>query len=295
MPAYNTAPWIGAAIESVLAQTRSDFELLVVDDGSSDGTIARVEQYLHDDRLKLLVSKANLGQARARNTAIDVARGTYVSLLDSDDLWLPRFLEVMADTLDSNHLASVVYTDAWVLDDGLRKIARRTAMNGIHPPSPPRDSESFLRALLERGNFVIAGPTIRLSTLTAVGPFRPLRGGEDYELMLRIAAHGYRFIRHPETLAIIRRRPGQTTGRTEIMRTDTNEVFRIVSEEYDIPDEIRRLAKQRLPMGTFFHASRPRRVPRLLRRPYNLLSRARWYHFRPPKKVRAALPDLRSL
>jgi glycosyltransferase involved in cell wall biosynthesis len=136
MPAYNTAQTIGAAIKSVLAQTRGDFELIVVNDGSTDGTAAQVEPYLSDGRVRL-ISQPNSGQARARNAAIEVARGTYVSLLDSDDLWLPRYLDVMAATLGADPAAAVAYTDAWVLDDELRRIARQTAMSSNQPTFRP--------------------------------------------------------------------------------------------------------------------------------------------------------------
>src|SRR5438477_12446712 len=76
MPAYNTGTIIGSAIESVLAQTRGDFELIVVDDGSTDDTSVRVERYLSDRRVQL-IRQPNRGQACARNAAIEAARGTY--------------------------------------------------------------------------------------------------------------------------------------------------------------------------------------------------------------------------
>ena len=292
MPAFNTAPTINAAIESVLAQTRDDFELLVVDDGSSDGTAARVEPYLHDNRVRL-ISQPNLGLAGARNTAIEIARGMYASLLDSDDVWLPRYLDVMATALDNNPVAAVAYTDAWVLDDGIRRIARRTAMSPSHPPSTPRDSELFLRALLEFGNFVFSGATIRMSTLRVVGPFRRLEA-EDYEMWLRIAARGYSFVRCPETLVIYRRSPRQMTANQERTRRAVENVLRIVEEEYEIPDDIRALAGQRIPLRAF-RPGRPRRVPRVLRPLYKALARAHWFYFKPPKPVRDSFPDLRLL
>jgi glycosyltransferase involved in cell wall biosynthesis len=295
MPAYNTAQTIGAAIKSVLAQTRGDFELIVVNDGSTDGTAAQVEPYLSDGRVRL-ISQPNSGQARARNAAIEVARGTYVSLLDSDDLWLPRYLDVMAATLGADPAAAVAYTDAWVLDDELRRIARQTAMSSNQPMSAPADANAFLCALLELGNFVFVGATIRRSVLAEAGPFRAgVEGSEDYELWLRIAARGYRFARCPETLAIYRRRPGQMTTQLERMRRVMNDVFRIVEEEYDVPEDIRMLARQRLPMEDAFRTRPPRRIPPLLRRPHKIVSRVRRFRVRPPKQVRSSFPDLRVL
>jgi glycosyltransferase involved in cell wall biosynthesis len=294
MPAYNAARSIGVAIESVLAQTRGDFELIVVDDGSEDDTSARVEQFMSDGRVKL-IAHTNAGQAASRNAAVNVARGTYVSLLDSDDLWLPTYLEGMGRALDADSMAAVAYTDAWVLDDETRRIARVTAMHRWQPRERPREPQQFLRALLEYGNFVFVGATIRRSTINDVGLFRPgIEGSEDYELWLRIAAHGHRFVRHDSPLAIYRRSPQQMSASKQKIHRAANEVFRIVAEEYDVPEEIRELARRRLPI-TRSQSRPPRRVPRMLRRPYRALARLRRFRLIAPKQVREAFPNLRSL
>lgn len=295
MPAYNAGATISSAIESVLAQTRGDFELIVVDDGSTDDTLDRVQPYLYDERMRC-ISQPNLGPSSARNTAIAAARGTYASLLDSDDLWLPHYLEVMAATLAAEPEAAVAYTDAWALEDETRRIARATVLSSWHPTSVPKEPELFLRALLELGNFVYVGATIRRSVVAEVGPFRlGLREAEDYELWLRIAASGYRFVRCPGRLAIYRRRKGQRSAeRRERIASAGNRVFQIVAEEYDVSEDIRALARQKLPMAKLT-PKRPRRVPRLLNRPYRTLSRTRHFYLRPPPEVRRAFPDLRSL
>lgn len=293
VPAYNAARTIGAAIESVLAQTRDDFELIVVDDGSTDDTAARVEPYLRDQRVRL-VTQPNCGQASARNTAIATTSGEYVSLLDSDDLWLPQYLDLMGSGLDDHPSAAVAYTDAWVLDDRTRRVARTTVLAPWHPPTVPSDPAGFLRALLEFGNFVFVGATIRRAVFDEVGLFRlGVEGSEDYEMWLRIAAHGYGFVRVDSPLAIYRRSPGQWTADPAATERSGNEVLRIVTEEYDVPDDMRELARQRLPMMRF-PPRRPRRVPRLLKPAYEALSRVRHFYLRPPKQVRQAFPDLRS-
>jgi glycosyltransferase involved in cell wall biosynthesis len=293
MPAYNAASTIGAAIESVLAQTRTDFELMVVDDGSTDETAACVEPYLRDQRVRL-ISQPNRGQASARNAALAAASGAYVSLLDSDDLWLPQYLELMCGRLEVDPSAAVAYTDAWVLDDETRRVARTTVTAPWHPPAVPTDAIGFLRALLEFGNFVFVGTTIRRAILDDVGVFRVgVEPSEDYELWLRIAARGYRFVRVDSPLAIYRRRAGQASADQAALDRAANEVFRIVAEEYDVPDDVHEIARQRLPMRRY-PATPSRRVPRLVRRPYRALSRLRHFYLRPPKQIRVAFPDLRS-
>jgi FkbM family methyltransferase len=299
MPAYNSASTIAPAIQSVQRQTRGDFELIVVDDGSTDDTASRVEPFLSDPRIRL-ISQQNLGQAGARNVAIAASSGRFVSLLDSDDVWLPFYLEEMAATLDANPTAAVAYTDAWVLDDVTRRIERSSAMSRWHPPSTPEGPEQFLHTLLERGNYVFVGATVHRAVLVEVGAFRlGIEGVEDYELWLRIAAHGYEFTRCPLKLAIYRRRPGQTSANFAEMTRAARDVFRIVAEEYALPADLSELARVRMhereqQLATL-DSMRPRRVPRLLRRPYKALSRARHFRLRAPKEVREAFPDLTAL
>ena len=91
IPAYNRAATIGAAIDSVLRQTFTDFELVVVDDGSTDGTLAAARA-VTDPRLRVVAAPHNLGAAGARNLGVAEARGTWIAFQDSDDEWLPEKL-----------------------------------------------------------------------------------------------------------------------------------------------------------------------------------------------------------
>ena len=91
IPAYNRAPTIGAAIDSVLRQTFTDFELVVVDDGSTDGTLTAARA-IADPRLRVIAAPQNMGAAGARNLGVAEARGTWIAFQDSDDEWLPEKL-----------------------------------------------------------------------------------------------------------------------------------------------------------------------------------------------------------
>lgn len=100
MPAYNSEKYIGKSIESVLAQDYEKFELIIVDDGSKDGSKSIVEQYAKNDiRIKLL-EQANQGVSAARNKGLDTATGEYVAFLDSDDLWDADNLSVMVQATE---------------------------------------------------------------------------------------------------------------------------------------------------------------------------------------------------
>ena len=297
MPAYNTAAWVGPAIESVLNQTRRDFELIVVDDGSTDDTVATVERFVRQNERISLITQPHRGSSAARNAAIARSVGEYVSFIDSDDLWLPCYLEVMATTLAGHPRAAVAHTDAWVLFDEIKKIARGTAMGAYQPPAVPGEPLAFLRALLEHSNFVYGATTVRRRVLVEVGGFREgLMSSLDYELWMRIAAHGHSFVRCPENLAVYRRRADQITSDPAAHHRSLPEVYRLVAEEYDVPNDIREHAR-RLRLEWIRRSGEPvttrrRPVPRAVRPLHRVLWKLRWFRIRPPAKVRAAFPDL---
>jgi glycosyltransferase involved in cell wall biosynthesis len=243
MPAHNTGPLVAHAIRSVLQQTCGDFELIVIDDGSTDGTATEVRGFTADPRVRL-VEQVNRGPSAARNAGIALARGEYISMLDSDDMWLPRYLEVMGAALDRDPSAGLAYTDAWVLDEPTGRIRRTTMMHYQRPPAhPPADSERFLDVLLDR-NFVYTSVTVRRDVLDAVGGFdERLWTGEDWELWLRIVAAGYRALRPADVLAIHRVRPGSLSTDLPRMIEGVCEVYRIIEREWNTSDRVRELAR----------------------------------------------------
>lgn len=94
MPAYNMLSYIGESIESVQQQTHKDWELLVVDDGSTDGTVIKIQEYqTKDSRIRLIPLPVNQGVGISRNIGIKAAVGAYIAFVDADDLWMPEKLE----------------------------------------------------------------------------------------------------------------------------------------------------------------------------------------------------------
>jgi Glycosyl transferase family 2 len=304
MPAYNAASTIGAAIRSVLAQTRRDFELVVVDDGSTDATAERIRPFETDRRVRV-VRQPNAGLGGARNAAIAHARGRYVSLLDSDDLWLPCYLEVMGKALDEVPAASMAYADAWVLDDSTRRIARAKALALQDPPeAPPIDPGAFMTMLLDR-NFIWVGVTLRRSVFEALGPFRiDLQGVEDHEMWLRLLADGRRIVYVPRFLALYRQRVGQMSLDPLVMTRSHQAMYRLVAETYDLTDEQRAVARRRQLECARHLATLEGRRPaaaRALRLRYRLgrikrrLLDRRLFLSTPPREVAAAFPDLHAV
>ena len=104
MPAYNAELYIASAIESILGQTYQSWELLVVNDASSDSTGKIVEDIKQkDSRIRLFTNKSNQGIAESRNLALENARGKFIAFLDSDDLWMPDKLSKQVDFMNRNN------------------------------------------------------------------------------------------------------------------------------------------------------------------------------------------------
>ena len=242
MAACNSAATIADAIESVRRQTREDWELIVVDDGSRDGTAELVETFA-DRRIRVIRELENRGPAFARNRAISVAQAPLIATLDSDDLWLPQYLAIMTHALDSNPVATVAFTDAWVLDEATGRIRKTSAMAFQDPPDPlPSDPHAFFVELLRR-NFIYNSVTFRRNSFTKVGGYdERLWIGEDWELWLRLAAAGFRFTRLPQLLAVYRRRDTALTSDSERALAGRNEVYRVVAEDWGATSEVRDLA-----------------------------------------------------
>ena len=114
IPTYNRAAYVKEAIDSVLGQSYEDYEIIVVDDGSSDDTNAVVKGF-GDSRIRYIYQK-NKGISGARNTGIRNARAQFVALLDSDDIWFPQILELEVPILDQNPDLCLVYSKAHAMD-----------------------------------------------------------------------------------------------------------------------------------------------------------------------------------
>jgi GT2 family glycosyltransferase len=189
IPAFNAEATVASSVASVLRQTRTDLEVIVVDDGSTDATVAAVDR-IADGRLRV-ISQSKQGVSAARNAGIDAARGRYIAFLDSDDLWLPRYLELSAEAVAPRTNPGFVYTDAYAFDPVTGKVGRRGMVGRRPPVPPPSDRDAFVLELLER-NFVHVSTSVPREVLEDVGGFDPDSAmAEDYALWLRIIVRGY--------------------------------------------------------------------------------------------------------
>jgi len=116
-PAYNAHRFIGECIESVIAQSYQNWELIIVDDSSTDDTVDIIQQYVNRDyRIILFSNETNLGVSSSRNIAIKEAKGNYIAFLDSDDIWLENKLEMQIRLMESQNIP-ITYSDYDTIDE----------------------------------------------------------------------------------------------------------------------------------------------------------------------------------
>jgi glycosyltransferase involved in cell wall biosynthesis len=190
--AYNGARWIAETLDSVLAQTFRNFEVVVVDDGSSDETPSVVAGY--GSRVRCL-RRENGGQPSARNFGIRAARGLYIAFVDADDLWLPEKLQLQMELLSKHPDLAWVYSDAIVFDgENGKELYKISDVAHLY-------EGDILRPLLILDFIPSPTPVIRRDVFATVGYFDEspdLRIGEDWNMWLRIAAkYQVRFVNRP--------------------------------------------------------------------------------------------------
>jgi glycosyltransferase involved in cell wall biosynthesis len=208
IPAYNSAETIVRTLESVLHQTHKDFEIVVIDDGSTDDTAARV-QAVGDARIRLL-SYPNGGLPTARNRGIAAASGEYLGFLDADDLWGRTKLESHVALLQNRAGVGVVYSWTCTIDDEDRILGQQ------HSVSWEGDVYRHLLQAFFVGN--ASNAIIRRDVVDSVGPFDTnLDCGEDWEFLLRTTSR-CRWAVVPEYLVFYRWREGSISSDAGLMR-----------------------------------------------------------------------------
>lgn len=193
MAAKDYARYLPMAVESVFAQTVVDWELVIVDDGSSDDTPNVVKPFLADPRVKSVRSD-KLGQSRAKNLGIRLSRGDTIAFLDADDAWKPTKLEKQLALLRDD--VGVVFSGRELIDETGTPLAKQPTAN---PPTGRVLDKLFVQ------NFVcFSSALVRREVFDHVGGFDPLFDlAIDYELWLRVAKH-HAFAFVPESLVLYR-------------------------------------------------------------------------------------------
>lgn len=179
IPTYNGEKYIQRAIESVLAQSFSDWELIIVDDGSKDNTEKIISDYSKNEKIKYIYQE-NRGQASARNKGISIALGFYIAFLDDDDEWIDKDkLKKQVEFLDKNPEYILVGTGGIIVDEYSNKIMDYLV---------PETDELIRKNILLKNPFIQSSVVIRKDVLIKIGSFllNEIPNAEDYNLWLRI-------------------------------------------------------------------------------------------------------------
>jgi len=205
IPVYNATQYIAEALDSIFAQTFTDYEVIVINDGCPD--TPNLERALRPYRERIVyIKQENQGVSSARNAGLRVARGRYVAQCDSDDAWEPEYLAVQTAMLERDPSIDLLYPNGLIFGDGLG--AGRKCMD-----LSPSEGEVTFKSLITQQCTVTMFATARLETVVRAGMFdESLRSSEDFDLWLRIAKQGGRIVYHQRVLARYRRRGGSLSS-----------------------------------------------------------------------------------
>jgi glycosyltransferase involved in cell wall biosynthesis len=235
IPAYDAETTVGGAISSVLSQTYRDFEVVVVDDGSSDATGAIAGSFPEPVRV---VRQENAGVAAARNRGLTEARGELIAFCDADDALLPRHLEALVDVYDRNG-GIATSNSYWLFPGGIHP--SRTRYKGRFP-SPDRQR----LAILEQ-NFVSTMSLFPKSLADELGPFDTgLAVAEDWDFWLRAIYAGRRVSLQPRPLALYRWGSASLSAAPARMDEHAKAVLRKAAARDDLTRGERAYVKRRL-------------------------------------------------
>lgn len=184
IPLYNKAPYIRKTIESVLGQTLGDYELVIVDNGSNDGSSEIVAGF-RDPRIRIVQLEENVGVSNARNKGVSLSISPYITFLDADDWWEPSFLEEMAKLIARHPDAGIYGTSYYIVKNGQKRVAPIGVDNGF-TEGEINYCQVYAKTLcMPLTSITVAIPR---AVFNVTGGFKPnLKLGEDFDLWIRIA------------------------------------------------------------------------------------------------------------
>ncbi|MFN2577920.1 MAG: glycosyltransferase family 2 protein [Pyrinomonadaceae bacterium] len=236
IPAYNVARYIGETLESVFTQTFTDYEVLVVNDGSPDTEDFEqaIKPYL--SRIHYL-KQENGGASVARNAGLQAARGEFIAFLDADDLWLPAYLDQQMRFI-REHGCDLVCADATFFGDAATE--GQTYMTTLMKDAPPSGDVTFLELVVSKRSLITSGVVVRRQPIIEIGLFdEALRNAQDFDLWLRLARRGNRLFYQRRVLLRYRCRPDGLTGDAINSHRRELRVFDKIEESYDLTAEER--------------------------------------------------------
>ena len=184
IPLYNKAPYVGKTIESVLGQTLGNYELIIIDNGSTDGSSEIVAGFT-DPRIRTIRLDKNVGVSNARNNGVAMATATYITFLDADDWWEPTFLEEMARLIERHPDAGVYGTGYYIVKNGKKKVAPIGVEDGFSEGDVNYCSVYAKTLCMPLTSITVSIPRAVFDEMEGFKPH--LKLGEDFDLWIRIA------------------------------------------------------------------------------------------------------------
>ena len=184
IPLYNKAPYVRKTVESVLGQTFGDYELIIVDNGSNDGSHEIVAAFT-DHRIKIVRLEENVGVSNARNKGVSLALAPHITFLDADDWWEPTFLEEMAGLIDRHPDTGIYGTGYYIVKNGKKRLAPIGVDEGFEEGEINYCAVYAKTLCMPLTSISVAMPR---AVFDETGGFKPhLKLGEDFDLWVRIA------------------------------------------------------------------------------------------------------------
>jgi len=238
IPVYNATQYLRETLDSIRAQTFTDYEVIIVNDGSTDNE--ELERILQSHPLPIVyVSQENRGVSAARNAGIKVARGKFYAQLDADDQWHPDYLATQVGILSGDSSIALVYPNAVIFADSSNSGAEFMKIS-------PSEGEVTFASLIREKCTVMTSVTARMNAIKSAGMFdEHIRSCEDFDLWLRIVKKGGRIIYHRHLLARYRRRPGSLSSDRVWMTANLLSVLEKTANTLDLtPEERETLDKE---------------------------------------------------
>jgi glycosyltransferase involved in cell wall biosynthesis len=215
IPAYNSAGFITETLDTVFCQTLKPDEVLVIDDGSTDGTGEIAKAF---DPFVRVVRTENSGLSATRNVGTRESTSEWIAFLDADDLWEPEKLEIQMAALARNPQADICYTARreFTQDGGVKRLGKVVkAAPAVH----------IREALFRNTNFLSSSVVIRRATLIEIGGFSPHTKVEDWDLWLRLFHAGFQFVDCQEPLMLYRIHTGGLSHKAVALLEGKEEIY----------------------------------------------------------------------
>lgn len=214
IPVFNGEEYIEECLESVYRQTYDPFEVVIVDDGSTDGTHECIKRMNGDAKV---IRQKNQGVGHARNVAIRNAKGAFIAFMDHDDIWVPEKIEKQMAAIHGDNIIDVIYSPATPFSGS----GKAHFQSDKHELSKALNDQNLFESLVHKNLLPITATIVRKKSLERAGMFdASFRTCGDYELWLRMAALGMRFHYLPVPLTLGRKHGKNISKQTELMHAN---------------------------------------------------------------------------